>query len=98
VPVHIAVGAVGCVVRRPHPQPWRSDVVIALNSLARYEDIDTMKHPTTGVIRHCVEIGGKTVEITPEQTATWRQLDYILTAGYDNVGLARELQRREANL
>jgi hypothetical protein len=45
-----------------------------------------------------VEIGGKTVEITPEQTATWRQLDYILTAGWDNRGLARELARREANL
>ena len=86
------------MVRRPHPQPWRSDVVIALNSLARYEDIDTMKHPTTGVIRHCVEIGGKVVEITAEETAIWRQLDYILTAGYDNVGLARELARREANL
>jgi len=57
-----------------------------------------MKHPTTGIIRHCVEIGGKTVEITPEQTAAWRQLDYILTAGWDNRGLARELARREANL
>jgi len=86
------------VVRRPHPQPWRSDVVIGLNSLTRYEDIDTMKHPKTGVIRHCVEIGGKTVQITPEQTAIWRQLDYILTAGYDNQALARELARREANL
>jgi hypothetical protein len=57
-----------------------------------------MKHPTAGVIRHCVEIGGKKVEITPEQTATWRQLDYILTAGWDNRGLASELARREANL
>jgi hypothetical protein len=57
-----------------------------------------MKHPTAGVIRHCVEVNGKTVAITPEQTAAWRQLDYILTAGYDNQALARELARREANL
>jgi len=99
VPVHIAIGAVwGVVMRRPHPQPWRSDVVIALNELGVYDKIDTVKHDKTGVITHTVEVGRRSVQITPEGTAMWRQLDYVLTGAWDNPKLARELARREETL